>query len=89
MVTRSAAPKKWFGKPPPFPPPVMWALAGLIENLPPLFSSVVWGLVGGNPPPSFPPGVGSGGVDSVLGSLVGVEPVVLPEWGLLVVVRLL
>ena len=34
-------------------------------------------------------GVGSGGVDSVLGSLSGVESVVLPEWGLLVVAKLL
>ena len=32
---------------------------------------------------------GSGGVDSVLGSLGGVESVVIPKWGLLVVVKLL
>ena len=39
----------------------------------------------GNPLPSFPLcGVESGGVDSVLGSLGGVESVVLPKWGLLV-----
>ena len=42
-------------------------------------------------PPSFLScGVGSGGVDSVLSADPGgVKPVVLPEWGLLVVVKLL
>ena len=44
--------------------------------------------VGISLPPS-PCGVGSGGVHSVLGSLGRVESVVLPEWGLLVVVKLL
>ena len=40
---------KWSGKPPPSPPPMVWALVGLI----------------GNPPPSFPRcGVGSGGWES-------------------------
>ena len=48
---------EWTGKPPPSS--LLWcALVGLI----------------GNSPPSFPPcGVGFGGVDSVLGSLGGVE----------------
>ena len=38
------------------------------------------------PPPC---GVGFGGVEFVLGSLGGVESVVLPEWGLLILVKLL
>ena len=57
---------------------------------------VMWGLVGGNPPPSSPLcGVGSGGsplwcgVEFVLGRLGEVESVVLPEWGLLVLVKIL
>ena len=33
--------------------------------------------------------MGFGGVEFMLGSLGGVESVVLPEWGLLVVVKLL
>ena len=50
---------------------------------------MVRGLVGGNSPPScFPCGVGFCGVEFVLGSLGGVESVVLPEWGLLVIVKL-
>ena len=40
----------------------------------------------GIPPSLLPPPLW--GVDSVLGSLGGVESVVLPEWGLLVVVKL-
>ena len=81
MVTRSAAPPPhpqmvWEAPP---PVPVVRALVGLIGNPSPSFPNVVWGLVGGNPPPFFPPCiVGSGAVDSVLGSL-----------GLLVVVKLL
>ena len=75
----------------PRPPPNGWKAT---PSPPP----VVWGLVGRNPPPSFPP---CGGfwwvgialppspcrVGFVLGSLGGVEPVVLPD--LLVVVKLL
>ena len=53
-------------------PPKKWS------GKPPLPFCVVWGLVGGNPPPSLPPcGVGSGGWESP--SLRFPRPVV---WGL-------
>ena len=41
------------------------------------------------PPPQIGLGSRPRGVDSVLGSLGGVESAVLPKWGLLMVVKLL
>ena len=68
----------------------------------PFFSPCGVGPVGGNPPPSSPPVVWGWvgiplpppvvwglGVEFVLGSLGEVQSVVLPEWGLLVLVQLL
>ena len=81
------------GPPPPYQsgnPPVVW---GLVGGNRPLSFHPPSGCGGWESDPSFPPcGVGSGGWESsraVLGSLGGVESVLLPEWGLLVVVKLL
>ena len=75
MVTRSAAPRKRSGKP---PPSVVWVVWGLFGWESPSLLLLLWcGVVGGNPPssslmwcgglvggkrfPPFPCGVGSGG----------------------------
>ena len=99
MVTRSAAPPTPHRKPPPFCGVgcggVDWEGVGS-----PSLLGV--GSCGWKSPSLFPPcgvgsggwespscGVGFGGVEFVLGSLCEVESVVLPEWGLLVLVKLL
>ena len=94
IVTRSAA----LHTPPQMvweaaPPSVVWIAprgvgSGGCESpsvLFPVWCGVLW--VGIPLPP--PCGVGFGGVEFVLGSLAGVESLVLPEWGLLAVVKLL
>ena len=102
---RGPHPPKWSGKPPPFcgvgcggvdwesPSllPSLWCGVWWVEIPLPSSSSVVWGLVALPPSPSVVWGLvgGNGGVEFVLGSLGEVESVVLPEWGLLALVKLL
>ena len=58
-------PPKWSGKPPPSPPPVAWALVGLIGNPLPSFSPCGVGCGGWESRSLLSPcGVGSGGWES-------------------------